>query len=275
MSETDEAAVSKQWQRVDQTGSATSFVEYLDRGARLLREERSQLRQLLEVTPGCSLLDVGSGAGEFLIEAATSAEGVRAIGIDASETMIGTATARARDAGVSVDFRLGDAMHLDFPDGSFDRVNCSRVLVHLEDPALAIAEMARVLGPGGRVGISEPDFDAMMIDSDDLEIARIVRRHLADAMRNPDIGRRLRRLILDTGLEITHLAGTTRPIPKLEIVLNQFHLRDRLDSAVHAGDVTRERAEAWWRGLEAADAAGRFFVGGVLYRAVATKPVAG
>jgi len=134
--------------------------------------------------------------------------------------------------------------------------------------------MTRVLAPGGRVGISEPDFDAVMIDSDDLEIARAVRRHLADALRNPDIGRRLRRLLLDAGLEILHLAGTIRSMPDLETVVHQFHLRDHLDSAVRAGDVGRDWGEAWWRGLEAADAAGRFFIGGVLYRAVATKPVA-
>ena len=274
MNEANKPAVSGQWQHIDQTGSANSFAAYLDRGATLLREERLQLTRLLEFEPGCSVLDVGSGAGEFLIEAASSVEDIRAVGIDVSEAMVAVATSRAREAGVSVEFRLGDAQRLDFPDATFDRVNCSRVLVHLDDPGAAIAEMTRVLAPGGRVGISEPDFDAVMIDSDDLEIARAVRRHLAGALRNPDIGRRLRRLLLDAGLEILHLAGTIRSMPDLETVVHQFHLRDHLDSAVRAGDVGRDRGEAWWRGLEAADAAGRFFIGGVLYRAVATKPVA-
>lgn len=274
MDDTYKSSVSGRWQRVDQTSSTEASAAYLDRGASVLREERLELTRLLELEPGCTLLDVGSGVGEFLIEAAGSVDGIHAVGIDASEGLLHMAMSRAREAGLSVEFRLGDAQHLDFPDASFDRVNCSRVLVHLDDPAAAIKEMARVLSPGGRVGISEPDFDALMIDSDDLEVARAVRDYATAALRNPDIGRRLRRLLLGAGLEIVSLAGTVRPMPNLETVVDQFHLRDHLDAAVAAGVVGRDRAVKWWRSLEAADLAGGVFVGAVLYRAVASKPVA-
>jgi SAM-dependent methyltransferase len=64
------------------------------------------------------VLDVGSGAGEFLIETASSVEDIRAVGIDVSEAMVAVATSRAREAGVSVEFRLGDAQRLDFPDAT-------------------------------------------------------------------------------------------------------------------------------------------------------------
>lgn len=274
MDDTYKSSASGRWQRVDQTSSTEASAAYLDRGASVLREERLELTRLLELEPGCTLLDVGSGVGEFLIEAAGSVDGIHAVGIDASEGLLHMATSRAREAGISVEFRLGDAQHLDFPDASFDRVNCSRVLVHLDDPAAAIKEMARVLSPGGRVGISEPDFDALMIDSDDLEVARAVRDYATAALRNPDIGRRLRRLLLGAGLEIVSLAGTVRPMPNLETVVDQFHLRDHLDAAVAAGVVGRDRAVKWWRSLEAADLAGGVFMGAVLYRAVASKPAA-
>jgi SAM-dependent methyltransferase len=277
MSDTYDPSKSEQWQRVEETGAQRSFVSYLDRGAALLREDRLERARLLELESGCSVLDVGCGAGEFLIEAAGSVAGLRAFGIDTSETMVSTASSRAREAGVSVEFRLGDAQRLDFPDASFDRVNCSRVLLHLDDPSAAIAETSRVLSPGGRIGISEPDLDAMMIDSDDIDISRAVRLHLTAGYRNPDIGRRLRRLLLGAGFEIGHLSAsvpaTTSPMP-LEMHVRQFPLRDHLESAIGAGDVQRDKAESWWRSLEAADATGALFIGGVLFRAIGIKPAA-
>jgi SAM-dependent methyltransferase len=230
-----------------------------------------EVMRQLELQPGSSVLDVGSGAGEFLIEAASSVELVRAVGIDISEAMVNTAASRAREAGVDVQFTIGDAQRLNFPDESFDRVNCSRVLVHLDDPAAAIAEMARVLIPGGRIAIAEPDFDAFMIDSDNLDIARSVRGRMTAGLRNPDIGRRLRRLLLESRLDIVRLSGVARPMASLQMAVDQFHLLDHLDSAVKAGEVGADEAREWRSWVEATDAAGRGFIAGVLFQAIAIK----
>jgi ubiquinone/menaquinone biosynthesis C-methylase UbiE len=171
-----------------------------------------------------------------------------------------------------VEFVLASAEHLDFPDSSFDRVACSRVLLHLEHPHAAVREMARVLVPGGRIAIWEPDFDALMLDSDDCAIASAVRKHLTAALRNPDIGRRLRRLILEAELDLVELSGTVRPVPTLQYADNMFHVFAGLDAAVASGDVGSEAAAAWRASLEQADARGHLFISPVGFRALASKP---
>ena len=264
---------SSQWRGLDTSGDSDSFVAYLDRAAVTLREAREEVIQSLELNPGCSLLDVGSGAGEFVIEVAGSVEGVRAVGIDRSDAMVAAATARAREAGVAVEFVVGDAQHLDFPDGSFDRVNCSRVLLHLEDARAAVGEMARVLAPDGRLAIIEPDHDAFMIDSEDRAIAGAVRRHLTAGLRNPDVGRRLRRLLLDAGLEVMSISGRARPLPNLQYANSQFHLFDHLEAAVAANEVDAQEAAAWRRWVEGADASKDLFIAPILFHVVATKSV--
>src|ERR1700716_2566405 len=95
---------SDQWISVDDVGDPGLFVTFLDQVAVTLREARQEIIRLLEVSPRCSVLDVGSGAGEFLMERASTVEGLQAVGIDTSQTMVATATSRAQAADVRVQF---------------------------------------------------------------------------------------------------------------------------------------------------------------------------
>jgi SAM-dependent methyltransferase len=260
------------WREVD-AGDAGFFVSYLDRAAGALRDARGQLAAALELRLGCSVLDVGSGVGDFLIEQATAFPGIRAVGVDASAALTASARERAEAADADVVFVVGDAERLDFGDGSFDRVNCSRVLMHLEHPEAAVAEMARVLGPGGRGAFWEPDFDALMIDSDDLAVSRAVRDALTAGLRNPDIGRRLPRLLAGAGLEVVEVAGRAVPAPGLAHAQAQFHLFDHLDTAVRNGAVSAGKASAWREQIQKADAAGYAVVTPVAFRVIAAKRV--
>jgi ubiquinone/menaquinone biosynthesis C-methylase UbiE len=116
---------SSRWRTVDTTADAGFFVGYLDRAAVLLRDARQEMIAAPEVFPGASVLDVGSGTGEFLIDVACTVANVRAVGIDPSTALIDVGRSRAEVAGVQIEFVRGEAEHLDFPDASFDRVNCS------------------------------------------------------------------------------------------------------------------------------------------------------
>lgn len=93
-------------------------------------------------------LDVGCGEGRFC--RMLRAEGVRAIGVDPTEALI----ARARDLDPEGDYRIGRAEALAFEDGRFDLVVSYLTLIDIPDIAAAIAEMARVLKPGGTLLIA-------------------------------------------------------------------------------------------------------------------------
>ena len=94
------------------------------------------------------VLEVAIGTGRNL---AFYPDGVRLTGIDLSLAMLERARQRARELGVEVDLREGDAQDLPFAEESFDTVVCTLSLCSIPDDRKAVAEMKRVLKPGGRV----------------------------------------------------------------------------------------------------------------------------
>src|SRR6478736_5739487 len=95
---------------------------------------------------GLDLLDLGCGPGTITVDLAARVAPGRVLGIDASANVIEQARAGADGA---AEFAVGDAYHLDLPDGAFDVVHAHQVLQHLTDPVAAVAEAHRVLRPGG------------------------------------------------------------------------------------------------------------------------------
>jgi demethylmenaquinone methyltransferase / 2-methoxy-6-polyprenyl-1,4-benzoquinol methylase len=112
-------------------------------------------RTLLEAVgdvapPRAAVLDVACGTGDLAFGVAAMLVDARVTGIDPSERMIATAE-RRRDARAGVSFRVGDMMHLDVPDASVDVVTSGYGLRNVPDHRRALAELARVLRPGGRL----------------------------------------------------------------------------------------------------------------------------
>jgi SAM-dependent methyltransferase len=115
----------------------------------LIRAEEPLVHQALAgVAPGAAL-DAACGTGRHA--AALVAAGHQTIGVDRSPEMLGIAATKVPEA----DFRTGDLMALPLDDASVDVAVCSLALTHLTDPAPAIAELARVVRPGGRVILSD------------------------------------------------------------------------------------------------------------------------
>jgi ubiquinone/menaquinone biosynthesis C-methylase UbiE len=77
--------------------------------------------------------------------------GIRLVGIDLTPAMLAIAHAGARDLGMNVELLQGDAQALPFADASFDTAVCTLALNAIPDDRAAIAEMYRVLRPGGRL----------------------------------------------------------------------------------------------------------------------------
>ncbi len=94
------------------------------------------------------VLEVAIGTGRNL---PYYPDGVKLTGIDWSPAMLAVAARRAAGLGREADLRTGDAQRLDFPDASFDTVLCTLGLCAVPDDRRVLAEMARVLRPGGRL----------------------------------------------------------------------------------------------------------------------------
>jgi ubiquinone/menaquinone biosynthesis C-methylase UbiE len=105
------------------------------------------------------VLDVGCGAGSAALELA--ANGYQAAGIDFAPKMIERARTAAEQRGLSVDFHVGSADSLDFPDGHFDAVIALGLLASLPDDRHALDEMRRVLKPDGWLMVTLPNLLAL------------------------------------------------------------------------------------------------------------------
>lgn len=108
------------------------------------RCDRIALRAMLPPA-GDRMIEIGAGFGRLADEYVDYRSVVL---LDLSGAQIQAARERLRDDS-RYEVIEGDAFHLPFPDASFDTVVCIRVIHHFEDPRPAIAEMARVLRPGG------------------------------------------------------------------------------------------------------------------------------
>lgn len=107
--------------------------------------------EMLDISPGERVLDVGCGPGNFTREFARAAGDGLVVGVDASQTML--ATAVREGGGPNLAYVRADARALPFGDGSFDAVCCFAALYLIDEPMRAIDEIARVLAPEGRVGL--------------------------------------------------------------------------------------------------------------------------
>jgi SAM-dependent methyltransferase len=105
-----------------------------------------------KITPGQHVLDVACGTGVVAVTAARAGARVRAL--DLSPTLLERARENARLTGVEADFVAGDAEGLPYPDAAFDVVLSQFGHMFAPRPEVAVAEMMRVLKPGGRVAFA-------------------------------------------------------------------------------------------------------------------------
>lgn len=121
-----------------------------------LEMARRALLEEVRPRPGERVLDVACGTGLLAHELArVIGPGGHVVGVDLSQAMVDAATRRSRDpASAPTCFARMDAQSLAFPDASFDVVLCCFGLMYLPDAERAIAEMRRVLRPGGRLGLA-------------------------------------------------------------------------------------------------------------------------
>jgi SAM-dependent methyltransferase len=124
----------------------------------MARETWSQnlrVMDALSIEPVDHVLDIGCGHGRSLTELAVRAPQGQVVGVDPSELMVEIAKKQNRRLieSARVDVMHSGAESLPFPDGMFDKVQCVHVLYFWKDIETSLREIARVLKPGGRLGL--------------------------------------------------------------------------------------------------------------------------
>jgi ubiquinone/menaquinone biosynthesis C-methylase UbiE len=260
------------FENVDGSADEQSFFQFLDLASRLptLAKYRDRMLELCPITEGAFVLDVGCGLGNETtrLAARVGKEG-RVNGIDSSDSLIKEAQRRAQGLDVLLHFQTGDAHGLRFEDSSFDVCRAERVLMYLEEPAKAIAEMARVTRSGGHVIIFDFDHRAFFIDSDFVPMTRHIEAMLADEPRNPLIGRELPYLMRSVKLNIDTIEQATL-IPTLAIA--RWVYASTISKGIKAELFTAPNVQAWWQEQEAREREGTFYHSHPGYIVVASRP---
>ena len=246
---------------IDLTPDARFFVDFMD--VVRTQPDRQRLKMViaerLNVSGGDRVLDVGCGTGDDVrMLASLVGPTGRVTGIDVSKTMIDVAQERSQASSLPVSFALGDARSLDFPDDAFDACRCETVLMHLDgEPARAIAEMARVTRPGGRVVVADFHWDAMVIEHPDRTRTREVVHTACDAIRHGWIGSQLPRLMADAGLSNIGVEGS---ILRFTHEIMREVLKGPLTDAQQQGRLDAAEIAEWWQPLDEAEARGQFLM---------------
>ncbi|HEY8293436.1 MAG TPA: methyltransferase domain-containing protein, partial [Thermomicrobiales bacterium] len=189
--------------QVDRTTDPADFVRYLDatRATDFYQEIKGRSYDLLALGAGDHVLDLGCGTGDDVVALARRIGPTgRAIGVDASATMIAEAHRRSAELALPVAFFQGDAHHLAFPDATFDGCRAERLLQHALDPQAILAEMVRVAKPGARIVVWESELDMLVFDAPDRAVSRTMQRYICDGFRNGAIGHQLYRRFQEAGL---------------------------------------------------------------------------
>jgi demethylmenaquinone methyltransferase/2-methoxy-6-polyprenyl-1,4-benzoquinol methylase len=132
--------------RYDRTGAVMSFGQDPRWRAAMVAAVRPQ--------PGQRILDVATGTG--MVASALAQRGAEVTALDQSEAMLSVARRRRTPpAPGSVTFVTGEAEHLAFEDAAFDALTFTYLLRYVDDPAATLTELARVVKPGGRIGMVE------------------------------------------------------------------------------------------------------------------------
>jgi ubiquinone/menaquinone biosynthesis C-methylase UbiE len=234
--------------------------------------QREQFLRALAPRTGERVLDVGSGPG-FVAGAIAEAVGSTGAvsGVDISEAML--AAARSHCARQSwVEFRHADAKQLPFADDSFDAVISTQVLEYVPDVTAAIAEIHRVLRPGGRIVVVATDWDSIVWHSPDRErMSRILaawEQHAADSYLPRTLASRLHR----AGFRVESQQVLPLFNPAYDRNTYSNLMMDLIVSFVTGRNgITRDEAEAWAGELRRSGERGEYFFSLNRYLFLATR----
>lgn len=250
---------SDRWTALEGPDAVADAATRLRQMANTRSEQQAMAHWLDMLSPqsGECLLDVGAGTGDMsLAFARRMAPDGRVHALDLAPGLLDYANQRARAEGLDqhIHLHVGDARRLPFRDAGFDAAFCRWVLLHLPDPERAVAEICRVVRPGGRVLCVEVDWATLAVEPGDPHTTEKIVAANVERQVDGRSGDRLPELLRACGLEQLSVKALTASDNRGDWLP---FLESRLDVAAQAG-VSKKALSQWWQSIEAAAAKGIF-----------------
>ncbi|MCA1916261.1 class I SAM-dependent methyltransferase [Methanospirillum hungatei] len=248
------------FQQVDLSEDQGKLVRCLSdiRNHPFFRSVKEESFELLKISPGDIILEIGCGPlDDVHILAGRCNPGGLVIGSDISSSLV--TLAKKASSIPNLSYIRMDGQYSAVRDGICDAVREDRVLQHVQDPQQVIEEMYRVLKPGGRCVLFEPDWENFILDGADEEVTRTVLNFWSDQFACGHIGRKLRRMCLHAGFTDVEVHPRTMIMTTLKEAETIFTVTENANRAASAGCVSQEEADAFQAHLITMDQKGLFF----------------
>ena len=217
---------------------------------------------LPHLRPGMKMLDFGCGPGTISVGLAKAVAPGELHGVDIEASQITMAQAAARAGGHdNAHFQVSDATNLPFADNTFDVAHCHAVLMHVPKLPQALAEVKRVLKPGGILSARESVIASYFFEPDPqgrlTQATDTFAKLLTASGGHPNMGKALKSVLLDAGFRDVRATASFEPFGEEEdriflqgFIRNWFFSPKMKDPAVKYGLATENDFAAWGEALD-------------------------
>ena len=233
-------------------GYSEEFLQFLDR-----RNSGNSAAYLLpHLEPGMRLLDLGCGPGTITVGLAAAVSPGEVHGIDMEESQIALAQSGAQTGNhTNATFQVGNALSLPFEDNYFDVVHAHAVTMHIPDTPALLAEVLRVLKPGGIFATRDLIAESSFIEpgTEGLREAWTVFTNLMRGNgAHPELGKEIKGILINSGFADIRCSasfdsyGTAEDLAfYYNFILDWFFSEQLIERVTGLGIATREKFDFW------------------------------